>query len=89
MMPVYNPKHGQVTVTSSATALPASAKSERKMMILKNQGLVTVTLTNSTGADSGIDLEPGEWSPPLPIAEGVTLYAKTASGSSTIGVMEW
>lgn len=79
---------GQVTVTSTATALDQSTTGARSMLV-RNRGSVAVYLGGSNVSTSnGFQLDPGE-SVGLDAAKfGSGLYGRTASSSARVDVLQ-
>ena len=77
-----------VTVTTTATAIPATALAGRRAMMVRNNGSVTVYLGDSTvTSTNGFPLSPGE-EKSYELGPPVTLYGITASGTADVRVLE-
>jgi hypothetical protein len=79
-----------LTVGDTATALPATAFSNRESISIQNKGTVTVYLGNSdvtadtvVGTTSGYELLPGGFFN-IDITPDIVLYGRCASGQSAI-----
>lgn len=78
-----------VTVGTSATALPSSALSSRKSMIVFNNGNTTIYLGPSgVTTSSGLPVYAGAYSPAINLGAGVTLYAISGSAGQNVRVFE-
>lgn len=76
------------TVTTTATAIPSSNATDRRSIILKNEGAVTVYLGGSAVTSStGFPLEAGD-TLPLDLGNDIILYGITASGSADVRTLE-
>jgi hypothetical protein len=80
--------NGTVTVTTTATALPATAATGRSSLSVKNNGAVTIYVGSSTVTSAnGYPLAPNaEIS--FDVGDQVIVYGITASGSADIRVLE-
>lgn len=77
-----------VSVTNTATALPATPASGRKRVLIQNLSAVYVYLGSaSVYTTTGIELAPKE-SVPLSIGAAV-LYGRVATGSADVRVLEF
>lgn len=77
-----------VSVGTSATALPATALSGRRLVVVRNAGSVTVYLgASDVTTTAGWPLEPG-WSLQLALGAELAIYGIVASGSGAVRVLE-
>lgn len=80
--------NGTRTVTSSATAIPATAANDRKALILRNNGANEVYLGDANvTTSSGFPLKPGEIIA-LDVSKEVVVYGITAATSENVRFME-
>lgn len=79
-----------VTVTSAATALPTTAQTNRRTVIVyNNDASVSIFLGGSTVTSStGVPVAAGSYSPPFDIGASMTLYGITAAASVNVRVLE-
>ena len=85
-------KQTVISVTTLATALPTTAQSGRKTIIIKNlsAGIVYIgssTVTSDTTTTGGFQLAQNDTFQ-ADIGENVVLYGITASGSSSVSIIE-
>lgn len=77
-----------VSVGTSATALPATALTGRRLLIVRNVGTATVHLgASDVTTAAGWPLEPG-WSLQVALGAEVTLFGRVASGSVEVRLLE-
>ena len=76
------------SVTTTATAIPATALSGRRSMVIHNNGTVTVFLGSSAVTTSnGLPLAAAE-KQGLDLDDGVVLYGIVASGTADVRTLE-
>lgn len=79
---------GSTNVTSTATAIPSTAATGRKTIMVKNAGEVTVYLGGSTVTTAtGYPLDAGE-EKAFDMDELVVLYGITAAGTAAVKSLE-
>ncbi len=81
----------QVTVTTTATALPTSALANRKSLMVQNAGSSSIWVGSATvttsGATSGIELPKSSFME-LEVGPAVTVYGRAAAGTVAANVLE-
>lgn len=79
----------QVTVTPALTVLPPSALSNRRSIIIYNNGSQTVEIGGSTFTfGNGLPIAAGTYSPALDISAKLIIYGRVTSGSADVRVGE-
>lgn len=81
-------KSQSVTISSTATSIPSSALSKRKILTLKNFGTQIVYIgASDVTTSSGFPLDPRDGFE-MAIEEDVTLYGIVASGTADLRILE-
>lgn len=78
-----------VTVTTSATALPTTALTNRRSLVVYNNSSVTVFIGGSSVTTSnGMPIAAGTYSPAIDASPGLVIYGIVASSTADMRVLE-
>lgn len=78
----------KVSVTTTATALPTTALTHRRGLLVYNNSSVSLYIGDSTVDTNGFIIPASSYSPPFDAGDQMTLYGVVATGTADVRVIE-